>query len=140
MTVTRFAPSPTGYLHLGHAYAAIVARENGSRFLLRIEDLDQSRAREEFVDAIFEDLHWLGLAWPQPVLRQSQRTQAYTNALETLAAENLTYPCFCTRKEIADELPFWGGVVPVRTVFGEPQSDATATTNGTAVPEHVRRR
>lgn len=104
MTVTRFAPSPTGYLHLGHAYAAIVARENGSRFLLRIEDLDQSRAREEFVDAIFEDLHWLGLAWPQPVLRQSQRTQAYTNALETLAAENLTYPCFCTRKEITDEI------------------------------------
>ena len=104
MSVTRFAPSPTGYLHLGHAFAAIVARENGDDFLLRIEDLDQGRARETFVTAIFEDLHWLGLTWPEPALRQSARMAAYQNALDALSAEGLIYPCFCTRKEIADEI------------------------------------
>ena len=104
MTVTRFAPSPTGYLHLGHAFAAIVARENGEHFHLRIEDLDQGRAREEFIAAIFEDLHWLGLSWEEPVPRQSQRMAAYRGALDALAAEGLTYPCFCTRKEIAAEI------------------------------------
>ena len=71
MSVTRFAPSPTGYLHLGHAFAALTAAAAGTRFLLRIEDLDQGRAREEFVAAIFEDLAWLGLTGKQPVLRQS---------------------------------------------------------------------
>jgi glutamyl-Q tRNA(Asp) synthetase len=75
MSVTRFAPSPTGYLHLGHAFAAITAARAGTPFLLRIEDLDQGRAREEFVTAIFDDLAWLGLAWPGPVLRQSARWQ-----------------------------------------------------------------
>ena len=110
MSVTRFAPSPTGYLHLGHAFAAVTAARAqasgssmGPRFL-RIEDLDRGRAREEFVAAIFEDLHWLGLAWEEPVPRQSLRMAAYRAALETLAAEGLTYPCFCTRKEIADEI------------------------------------
>jgi glutamyl-Q tRNA(Asp) synthetase len=104
MSVTRFAPSPTGYLHLGHAYAAITAARAGEHFLLRIEDLDQGRAREEFVTAIFEDLGWMGLDWPLPVLRQSARMAAYKTALDVLAAENLVYPCFCTRTEIADEI------------------------------------
>jgi len=104
MSVTRFAPSPTGYLHLGHAFAAIVARENGEHFHLRIEDLDQGRVREEYIAAIFEDLRWLDLSWEEPVPRQSARMAAYRAALETLAAEGLVYPCFCTRKEIAEEI------------------------------------
>ncbi len=104
MIVTRFAPSPTGYLHLGHAYAAVMAARAGARFLLRIEDLDQGRAREDFITAIFEDLAWLGLRWEEPVIRQSTRMDAYQQALNTLTARGLTYPCFCTRKEIADEI------------------------------------
>ena len=104
MIVTRFAPSPTGLLHLGHAFAAIVAHRAGARFLLRIEDIDTARCREEFVAAIFEDLHWLGLEWEEPVLRQSARVDAYRTALARLGAMGLTYPCFCTRKEIADEI------------------------------------
>jgi glutamyl-Q tRNA(Asp) synthetase len=104
MIVTRFAPSPTGLLHLGHAFAAITAREAGERFLLRIEDIDTSRCREEFVDAIFEDMRWLGLNWEEPVLRQSARATAYRAALERLEEKGLVYPCFCTRKEIADEI------------------------------------
>ncbi|HEX3424443.1 MAG TPA: glutamate--tRNA ligase family protein, partial [Sphingomicrobium sp.] len=88
MFVSRFAPSPTGRLHLGHAYSAIVARdlasENGGRFLLRIEDLDQTRSRPEFVDGIFEDLRWLGLEWEDPLFVQSQRREAYAAALEQL--------------------------------------------------------
>ena len=102
MIVTRFAPSPTGYLHLGHAFAAWEAARAGTRFLLRIEDLDQGRAREEFVAGIFEDLAWLGLSWEEPVLRQSRRMEAYRDALAVLAP--FTYPCFCTRKEISDEI------------------------------------
>ena len=103
MIVTRFAPSPTGLLHLGHAFAAITAREAGERFLLRIEDLDTLRCREEFVDAILEDLAWLGLTW-EPVMRQSERTSAYRAALEKLDNAGLVYPCFCTRKEIVAEI------------------------------------
>ncbi|HEV2652030.1 MAG TPA: tRNA glutamyl-Q(34) synthetase GluQRS [Rhizomicrobium sp.] len=104
MTVTRFAPSPTGLLHLGHAFAAIMAEKAGDRFLLRIEDIDTSRLRAEFVDAIYEDLHWLGLRWEEPVLRQSTRGDAYRTALNVLEGKDLLYPCFCTRKEIADEI------------------------------------
>jgi glutamyl-Q tRNA(Asp) synthetase len=104
MSVTRFAPSPTGYLHLGHAYAAVTAARAGTSFLLRIEDLDRGRTRETFVAAIFEDLHWLGLCWQEPVLRQSARDTAYKSALDALDAEGLLYPCFCTRREIADEI------------------------------------
>jgi glutamyl-Q tRNA(Asp) synthetase len=89
MTVTRFAPSPTGHLHLGHAFAATQAASAGTRFLLRIEDLDQGRAREEFVSAIFEDLRWLGLKWEEPVLRQSRRMEAYSAALSWLQKEEL---------------------------------------------------
>ena len=102
MIVTRFAPSPTGYLHLGHAFAAITARDAGNRFLVRIEDIDTTRVRVEFVDAIFEDLAWLGLRWDEPVLRQSARFGAYREALARL--DGLLYPCFCTRAEIAAEI------------------------------------
>lgn len=102
MIVTRFAPSPTGRLHLGHAFAALRAARAGERFLLRIEDLDKERSRDEFVAAIFEDLVWLGISWEEPVLRQSARFAAYQEALGRLAS--FTYPCFCTRKTIAEEI------------------------------------
>jgi glutamyl-Q tRNA(Asp) synthetase len=104
MIVTRFAPSPTGYLHLGHAYAAFVAAELGERFLVRIEDIDEGRCRPEYEAAILEDLRWLGLSFEQPALRQSERHAAYREALDSLAARGLLYPCFCTRKEIAEEV------------------------------------
>ena len=104
MIVTRFAPSPTGYLHLGHAFAALTAARAGDRFLLRIEDIDTTRCRPAFEAAIFEDLAWLGLAWETPVLRQSQRFDAYRAALARLQAQQLLYPCFCTRAEIAAEI------------------------------------
>lgn len=101
---TRFAPSPTGYLHLGHAYAAWMAARAGNRFLLRIEDIDATRCRPEYEAAIFEDLAWLGLKWEEPVLRQSERMPAYAAALEQLKARGLVYPCFCTRQQIAEEI------------------------------------
>ena len=104
MIVTRFAPSPTGLLHLGHAFAAITARDMGERFLLRIEDIDTSRCREEFVTAIYAELHWLGLEWDDPVMRQTERGDAYRAAIAALDGMKLVYPCFCTRKEIADEI------------------------------------
>jgi glutamyl-Q tRNA(Asp) synthetase len=104
MIVTRFAPSPTGLLHLGHAFAAITAAESGDDFLLRIEDLDGVRSRDEFIEAIYRDLKWLGLSWDEPVLRQSRRGEAYAAALAKLTAMGLTYPCVCTRKEIAEEI------------------------------------
>jgi glutamyl-Q tRNA(Asp) synthetase len=104
MIVTRFAPSPTGPLHLGHAYAALYARERGERFLLRMEDIDVTRSRPEFETAICEDLAWLGLTWDGPVLRQSTRFDAYRAALARLDGEGLLYPCFCTRSEIAAEI------------------------------------
>jgi glutamyl-Q tRNA(Asp) synthetase len=104
MFVTRFAPSPTGYLHLGHAYAALYAFEAGERFVLRIEDIDPDRCRPEFEAAICDDLRWLGLQWDEPVLRQSRRAFAYREALQRLQERMLVYPCFCTRKEIAAEI------------------------------------
>ncbi len=108
MIVTRFAPSPTGYLHLGHAFAAITAcdaarRANG-RFLLRFEDIDRGRARPQYEAAIREDLIWLGISWTEPTLRQSERFPAYRDALEKFEAEALLYPCFCTRGEVAAEI------------------------------------
>jgi len=104
MIVTRFAPSPTGLLHLGHAYAAITACESGDDFLLRIEDIDKGRSRDNFIQAIFYDLKWLGLSWDEPALRQSSRMAAYAEALAHLKAHGLVYPCFCTRAEIAAEI------------------------------------
>lgn len=113
MIVTRFAPSPTGHLHLGHAYSALLAwreaKRAGGKFLLRIEDIDTGRCREEFVDSILEDIHWLGLTPDGPVLRQSDRTTAYEEALTSLKARGLLYPCFCTRKQIMTEIEAAGG-------------------------------
>ncbi|MBE1282323.1 MAG: tRNA glutamyl-Q(34) synthetase GluQRS [Rhodobacteraceae bacterium] len=101
---TRFAPSPTGPLHLGHAYSALLAHDmavaaNGN-FLLRIEDIDQSRARPAWEHQIYDDLRWLGLRWPDPVMRQSERLQRYRAALDQLTALGLTYPCRCNRSDI----------------------------------------
>jgi glutamyl-Q tRNA(Asp) synthetase len=104
MIVTRFAPSPTGLLHLGHAYAAITAYESGDDFLLRIEDIDKGRSRDKFIQSIFYDLKWLGLSWDEPSLRQSTRMGSYAEALVNLKARGLVYPCFCTRAEIATEI------------------------------------
>ncbi|PXW79146.1 glutamyl-Q tRNA(Asp) synthetase [Blastomonas natatoria] len=102
---TRFAPSPNGALHLGHAYAACqahdLARQLGGEFLLRIEDIDGVRSRPELVEAIFADLSWLGLNWGGDVLFQSSRLAAYDTALAELKARGLAYPCFCTRSQIA---------------------------------------
>jgi glutamyl-Q tRNA(Asp) synthetase len=100
--VTRFAPSPTGPLHLGHAYSALIAagRAGAGRFLLRIEDIDRARCRPEWEAQIFEDLHWLGLHWPSPVMRQSNRMPAYRAALSRLAETGLIYPCRCRRADI----------------------------------------
>lgn len=106
---TRFAPSPTGYLHLGHAFAARFAAERGQRFLLRLEDIDTTRCRPEFSAAILEDLAWLGLAWEPEVWQQSQRLAVYQVALDRLRAQDLLYPCFCTRKEIQAEIAAMGG-------------------------------
>lgn len=103
--VFRFAPSPNGHLHLGHAYSALLnfnrARETGGRLLLRIEDIDAARCRPEFETAIYEDLAWLGIAWETPVRRQSEHLAEYRAALEKLAALGLVYPAFESRAEIA---------------------------------------
>ncbi len=103
---TRFAPSPTGPLHLGHAFSALtafdMAQESGGTFLLRIEDIDLSRSRPEWEAAIFDDLSWLGLDWPRPVMRQSERLGVYRAALDRLGAMGLTYACTCTRRDIAE--------------------------------------
>ncbi len=106
--VTRFAPSPTGLLHLGHAYAAKVARDlaqaEGGRFLLRFEDIDHTRVRPEYYAATEDDLRWLGLTWDGTPLRQSARADAYAAALQRLQELSAVYPCFCTRREIEEEI------------------------------------
>lgn len=119
--ILRFAPSPNGYLHLGHAYSALMtqamAQALGGTMLLRIEDIDLGRSKPEFTAAIFEDLHWLGLEWPEPVLRQSDRFAAYAQAFEKLVQMGVVYPCFCSRAEVAaladgtdpDGAPRYGG-------------------------------
>ena len=103
--VYRFAPSPNGYLHLGHAYSALLnfdlARERGGRFLLRIEDIDATRCRPEFEAAIYEDLAWLGIFWETPVRRQSEHFARYRETIEALSAQGLIYPSFESRAEIA---------------------------------------
>lgn len=137
--VTRFAPSPTGYLHLGHAYSAQVAldaaRAAGGRFILRIEDIDGGRARPEFDAAIFEDLAWLGIEWEEPVRRQSEHMSEYAGALQGLIDRELVYRCFRTRREVAEAIAsaphgesgevFMGGALPpdeekARLDAGEP--------------------
>ena len=106
--VTRFAPSPNGFLHLGHAYSALTAcdaaRAAGGRFLLRIEDVDTARARPELEEAIYEDLSWLGITWETPVRRQSEHFPEYAATLGRLEARGFLYPCFCTRSEIESAL------------------------------------
>jgi glutamyl-Q tRNA(Asp) synthetase len=106
--VTRFAPSPTGYLHLGHAFSALTAwrraRDVGGRFLLRIEDIDIRRCKAAFDAAILEDLAWLGIDWDGAVRRQSQHFADYGAALDRLRAMDVIYPCFCTRADIAREI------------------------------------
>lgn len=136
--VTRFAPSPTGLLHLGHAFSALTAfdaaRAQGGRFLLRIEDIDQGRARPEFAAAIVEDLAWLGLEWEEPVRRQSEHMSEYEQVLQGLIERNLVYRDFRTRRDIAEAIAsaphgasevFAGGALPpedeeARLEAGEP--------------------
>ncbi|MFK7762832.1 MAG: tRNA glutamyl-Q(34) synthetase GluQRS [Roseobacter sp.] len=135
---TRFAPSPTGPLHLGHAYSALLAHDlaraaNGD-FLLRIEDIDQSRAKPVWEDQIYDDLTWLGISWPVPVLRQSANLPAYKDALTTLWQRGLLYPCTCNRRDIlqAANAPQEGaaligpdGIVYPGTCRNKPRSTAT---------------
>lgn len=105
---TRFAPSPSGFLHIGHAFSALfayrLALESGGTFLLRIEDIDPVRCRPEYEDAIYEDLSWLDLSWEKPVRRQSEHMDDYATAFNKLHEKNLLYPCFCTRKDIQEEI------------------------------------
>jgi glutamyl-Q tRNA(Asp) synthetase len=102
--ITRFAPSPNGWLHLGHAYSALIgaraAQAAGGQFLLRLEDIDVGRARPHFVEGIYQDLEWLGLSWPEPVMVQSARFEIYQAVLAKLRAQGLVYPCWATRREI----------------------------------------
>jgi glutamyl-Q tRNA(Asp) synthetase len=135
---TRFAPSPTGRLHVGHAFSALTAWElaqaEGGEFLLRIEDLDAARSRPEFEAAICDDLAWLGLAWPEPVLRQSEHLARYAAALDRLTAMGLTYPCRCTRADIraalsapqegAADAAVYPGTCRGRTMDGKADGDA----------------
>lgn len=106
--ITRFAPSPTGRLHLGHAHSALfahaAARDAGGRFLVRIEDIDPGRCRDEFIDGIYEDLAWLGLEWETPVRRQSEHLDDYLAALAKLERMGVLYACFCTRAQIHAEI------------------------------------
>jgi glutamyl-Q tRNA(Asp) synthetase len=136
--VTRFAPSPTGFLHRGHAFSALTAfeaaRAAGGRFILRIEDIDRTRCRREFEAAIHEDLAWLGLSWEQPARRQSEHMADYGAALRELSERGLTYRCFRTRREVAEAIEsaphgameaFRGGPLPPqeeerRVEAGEP--------------------
>ena len=133
MISTRFAPSPTGRIHLGHAFSAALghsrARATGGRFLLRIEDLDPGRCRPEFIGWIEEDLRWLGLDWDGEPLVQSERTHLYAAALESLREQKLVYPCFCTRADIAASL-------------SAPHGDAGAAYPGTCrgLPDDPERR
>ncbi len=110
--ITRFAPSPTGYLHIGHAYSALfayeAARQSGGRFLLRIEDIDAQRCRSEFERATFEDLNWVGIRWHGEPLRQSAHMARYAEALLQLREKGLIYPCFCSRKQIRMEVEHSG--------------------------------
>ena len=141
--VSRFAPSPTGKLHLGHAFSAIQAhdraRSDGGRFLLRIEDIDGTRSRPEHVAAIEADLAWLGLAWDGAVLFQSTRLDAYAAALDQLRGEGLLYPCFCTRAEIAASLSAPHGPGAVYPGTCRHMDDASRTARIAAGAQHAWR-
>lgn len=106
--ITRFAPSPTGYLHLGHAFSALTAfnasQNAGGRFILRLEDIDLARCKPEFEEAVYDDLSWLGLEWETPVRRQSEHFDDYERALEELKTQDVVYRCFKTRKEVAEAI------------------------------------
>lgn len=132
MIVTRFAPSPTGRLHLGHAFAARFAhdraRENNGKFLLRIEDIDPVRCKPEFIDGILEDLGWLGLKWDQQPILQSERLDFYADALQKLKDRGVLYPCVCTRKEIESEIARMGHA---------PHAGETAVYPGTCRGKHL---
>jgi len=144
---TRFAPSPTGYLHLGHAFSALTAearaRAHRGRFLLRIEDTDRARVRPAYDAAILADLRWLGLTWDEPVLRQSARGRAYTAALARLARLGVLYPCRCTRAEIRAALsapqegaapaPAYPGTCRGRPMAGRGPQDAIRLDIGRAL-------
>ncbi|MBF0139876.1 MAG: tRNA glutamyl-Q(34) synthetase GluQRS [Magnetococcales bacterium] len=108
LVTTRFAPSPTGLLHLGHACSALLsfdfACRRGGRFILRIEDIDAGRCRAEFSSALVEDLTWLGLTWREPIRYQSECLGDYSSALDILANQGVLYPCFCTRREIMEQV------------------------------------
>lgn len=101
--LTRFAPSPTGYLHIGHIASALFAWDHGTTCLLRIEDIDTTRCRTEFIQSIYDDLHWLEFDWPTPVRRQSEHLADYRRALGILESRDLIYPCFCTRRDIEQD-------------------------------------
>ena len=128
--ITRFAPSPTGLLHLGHAYSALtvwaVAARLGGTALLRIEDFDSTRCKPDYEAAIYTDLAWLGLSWPEPVRRGSDHAADYQAALDGLIARGLVYPCSCSRGEIrsAGAAPGWDGLVYPGTCRARPMSDA----------------
>lgn len=123
---SRFAPSPTGRLHLGHAYSAVVGRGAAARFRLRIEDLDRGRCKAEFAEGIFEDLRWLGIGWDGEPLVQSTRTSVYEAALASLRQRGLAYPCFCTRADIAAALsaPHGAALAYPGTCRGRPDDPA----------------
>jgi glutamyl-Q tRNA(Asp) synthetase len=138
--ITRFAPSPTGLLHKGHAYSALkayhYAQVHNGTFILRIEDIDKVRCKPEFIDAIYEDLHWLGIRWQEPVRVQSHHMHDYQASLNKLRKMGIAYPCFCTRKNIQDEIeraghaphgpegPIYPGIC--RGLSHEEQSDRIA--------------
>jgi glutamyl-Q tRNA(Asp) synthetase len=124
--VTRFAPSPTGLLHLGHAYSALVASHLGDGYILRIDDIDHTRCRPEFTDQIYRDLEFLGLPWRGAPVFQSQRLAAYEDALASLRARDLVYPCYLTRAELAG-------------VLSAPQEAPVATDRAIPVAEVERR-
>lgn len=140
--VTRFAPSPSGPLHLGHAYAALVASEaaraTGGRFLLRIEDLDGGRSRVGYEAGMAEDLTWLGLTWDEAPIRQSERHGAYAQALAQIESLGLIYPCFCTRREIAAEIEAIGAA-PHNQAHGELPPPYPGTCRALSASERAKR-
>ena len=119
---TRFAPSPTGHLHLGHAFSAITAwnisQKTDKKFILRIEDIDLQRCKVEYEKQIFDDLQWLGLTWKKPVIRQKNRIKFYREAIDILNKKNLIYPCSCSRKDITEALSAPQGNKPPKTCPG----------------------